>query len=146
MTLQQELCVLLTAVAVHTAAGMTCSLVTLVELVVVFTEAQAHFARHQSRMLLERTALAAIRFEVGDAQADRHAFTAGAAVRTVGEYATAAKAGADQFAVGVVVDQMRRRRDLRACDTTRQVGTAIGRRGIKVQQGKGREVAQVGHA
>src|SRR5690606_34636317 len=106
MALQQELGVLLAAVAVHAAAGVACRLVALIQLVMVLTEAQTHFARHQRSVLLERAALTAVGFEVADAQAHGHAFAAGAAVWTIGEHAAAAKAGTHEFAVGVVVDQM----------------------------------------
>jgi hypothetical protein len=96
-------------------------------------------------MARQRAGLAAIRDKVGDLDPYRLAFAAGIAVRTVGEDAAATKPGADQFTVGRGVDQVRRCGDLGARDAARQVGAAIRRRRIELQQRKWRQVAQVGH-
>jgi hypothetical protein len=143
--LQQEVGVLVAAVLVHAAAGVPRRLVVLVELVVFLAEAQAAFARGELGVLRQCPALAAVGHEGLDVEPHWLAFAAGIAIGAIGEYPAAAKAGAHQFAVGGAVDQVGRGGDLGARDAPRQVGAAVRRRRIELQQGKRRQVAQVGH-
>ena len=89
-------------------------------------------------------ALAARRLEGGDRHAQRQAGAAAVAVGPVGEHAAAPKAVRDQARVGVGVDQVARRRDLRARHAARQVAARVGRRRVELQR-RERELFRVGH-
>ena len=67
------------------------------------------------------------------------------AVRPVGERTAATEALADELAVDAGVDQVARRRDLRARRAPRKIAARIRRRRIELQR-REREVVEAGHA
>ena len=134
--LQQELLVLVAAVAVHAAARVPRRLIAHVERVMLFVVVQRRDARDQVAVLLPHAPLRAVRLEALDRHAHRHARAAAVAIRTIGEHARAPEAGLDEFGIDVGVDQVARRGDLRARDPPFQVTARIGRRCIELQRGK----------
>jgi len=91
--------------------------------------------RGERAVLLPGAALRAVRGELLDRDAHRHAGAAGVAVRAVREDAAAAEAGLDEIAVELGVDEMARRGDLRARHALGQVAAGIRRRHVELQDG-----------
>ena len=133
MTLQEEARVLVAAVLIHAATLMAHCLVALVELKVFLTVDHRARMRYQPGVALQRTALVAAGTKIFHHHPHRLALAAGFAMRPVGEHAAAAKAGAHQFVVGLLIDQVRGCGDLRTRNPPRQIGTAIGRRCVELQ-------------
>src|SRR3954468_8514606 len=133
--LQQEVGVLVAAIVVHAAAGMALGLVAQIERVVLEPELERLHMRGERRMRLPRAALRAVGLELAHRNAHRHARAAGVAMRAVREDAAAAKAGLDEIAVQLGVDEMARRRHLRTRHPVRQVAARVGGRYVKLQYG-----------
>lgn len=140
--LQQELRVLVNAVMVHAAAGVTPALVAQVELVMLWQETQFEDARMQRVVSFPGAALAAVCLKTVDRHAKRHAGLASVAARAVGKHAATPKSIDHEARIRVVVDEMAGRGDLGAGLFARQVTAGVGRRCIKLQglQGKVCEV------
>ena len=83
-----------------------------------------------------RAALAARRHEGRDRHAQRQAGAAAVAVRPVGEHAAAPKAVGDQARVGVGVDQVAGRGDLRAGHPAGDVAAGVRRGRVELQRGE----------
>ena len=144
LALQQELRILLAAVVVHAAAGMTAGLVAEVEVVVLGVKGQRADVRREIDVSLARTTLGAIGSVLRDRYANRHAGTASVAIRAVGEDSAAAKPHFDQFAVDIGVDQVRRRGHLRTRLSVFEVTAGVGRRCIELQR-REREFLEIRH-
>jgi hypothetical protein len=110
-------------------------LVAQVKRVVLEPELERLRVRSERAVLLPGAALRAVGAELPDRDAHRHAGATGIAVRPVGKDAAAAKARFDQIAVELGVDQMARRRHLRARHAIGQVAARIRRRHVKLQDG-----------
>ena len=90
-------------------------------------------------------ALAAVCFEVVNGHAKRYARLASIAIWAVGKHAAAPEPAGHEVRIGVVVDEMAGRSDLRAGLLARQVTAGVGRRCIKLQ-GLQRQVFEVRHS
>ena len=90
------------------------------------------------------TSLRAIRFELGDWDAYRHARTATVAIRTVGEDSAAAESHLDQLAIHIGVDQMRGCSNLRSRLAMFKIAAGIRRCCVKLQRRKG-QLLEIGH-
>src|SRR5258706_13732801 len=133
VALQQEVRVLLAAVVVHAAAAMALALVQAIERVMLAVELELRRARLEARVAGEGSALRAVRLEFGSDDAYRNACVAMIAIRPVCEGTAAPKARGHQRAVGLRVDEVARRGDLRARELAGQVAARIGRGRVELQ-------------
>src|SRR5258705_11464008 len=112
---------------------MALGLVTQIERVVLEPELERLSVRREAGVLLPRAALRAVGAELPDRDAHRHAGAAAVAVRPVREDAAATEAGLDQVAVQLGVDEVARRRDLRARHPVRQIAARVRRSHVELQ-------------
>src|SRR4051794_23888618 len=112
---------------------MALRLVAQVERIVLEAEFERLDMRDERLVLLPRAALRAAGDEIGYRDAYRHAGAAGVAMRPVGEDAAAPEAGLDEIAIKLGVDEVARRRHLRARHPVRQVAAGIGRSYVELQ-------------
>src|SRR6185437_17116677 len=145
IAVQQEVLVLLTAVLVHAAAGVTRALV--LEIQRVMRRIVDELAPHgdEARVPAPGAALAAVRRVARNGDAHRNASVAVVAVRPIGERAAAPEADAHELAVHTRIDEVTRRRDLRARRTIGQVAAWIRRRGVELQR-RQRKIVEPAHA
>src|SRR5207253_2665106 len=120
------------------------ALVEAVERVVLGVELELAVAWLERAVAGGRAPLRARGLELGDDDAHRHARMAMVAVGPVGEGAAAAEARGDERAVGVGVDEIARRGDLRARELPRQVAARVGRGRVELQV-RDRKVVQLRH-
>ena len=131
--LQQKLCVLVDAVVVHAATGMPGVLVAQVQLVVFRHEAKLEDAWLERPVASCCSSLAAIRPELLDRNAERHAGLTAIAIGTIRKHAAPAKPVGHQIGVRIVVNQVTWRSDLRTRLLARQVAAGVGRRCVELQ-------------
>ena len=99
--------------------------------------------RH-SVLISHRSPLTATWAEPVDGNPHGNARAAMVAVGAISERATAAKAESDQFTVDAGIDEVTRRRDLRARGALRQVAAGIWGRRVKLQRGE-RQIVKIAH-
>src|SRR5512139_179543 len=104
----------------------------------LFPEIQRQKARGKMPVALEAATLGAVGDETGHVDAHRHAGVAVLAVRPIGELTAAAEAGTDQRTVGVAVDQVGGRGDLRTGAPTLQIAAVVMRGQIELDALEGR--------
>ena len=144
VALEQEMAVLLAAVLIHAAAGVTRHLVAAIQAVMLRIKLQPHQRRRKISVAFLSAVLGAISGVFIGQNPHRYAGLAMVAIGSIGEGARTAKTQADQLAVGRRVDQITRCSDLGACEFPGQVAARVGRGGVKLKLCR-RDVIHEGH-
>jgi len=120
------------------------ALISEIELIVLRNKTQFQYAHLQIGMTCPRPTLTSIGSETVDWYSQGRARIAAITIRTISKHAAATEAVAHEFRICLAVDQVTRRRDLRACLPVRQVTAWIGCRCIKLQ-GMQRKLLEMCH-
>src|SRR5205807_5466315 len=144
IAMQQEMLVLLAAVLVHAAAGVTVSLVAKVKGIMLAIVRQFTPNSGQNTVNSRRPLLASTRLEMLDRHPYRDARATVIAIGAIGECAAATESKTNQFAVDARVDEVTGGRHLRAGRLIREIAAGIGRRRVKLQRCE-RKVVQLAH-
>src|SRR5438067_13809969 len=127
--------ILLTAVLVHTAAGMTVPLVREIERVMARIEGEAATHSDEAVMPSPRAALGPVWREVAYGHPHRHTSAAVVAVWPVSKRPATAKSQSHELAIHPAIDQMAWRRHLRARGAIGQIAARVWSRGVELQRG-----------